>query len=52
MKRSIIAAALLLAGTSLFSQEQPAAQDTIRKDALKVFMESNDYIRKEITFVN
>lgn len=52
MKRSIIAAAMLLAGVALFSQEQPAARDTLRKDALKVFMDSDDYIKKEITFVN
>lgn len=29
---------------------QPA--DTLRKDALKVFMEASDYIRKEIPYVN
>ena len=29
-----------------------AQQDSLRKDALNVFMEANDYLRKEIPFVN
>ncbi len=37
---------------SLFSQENPAKIDTLRKDALTVFMEASDYIRKEIPYVN
>jgi hypothetical protein len=35
-----------------FSQEVPSQADTLRKDALNVFMESTDYIRKEIPYVN
>jgi len=35
-----------------FSQDQPSDADTLRKDALNVFMESSDYIRKEIPYVN
>lgn len=35
-----------------FSQEATSQSDTLRKDALNVFMEANDYIRKEIPYVN
>jgi len=32
--------------------EKPANADSLRKDALNVFMEASDYIRKEIPYVN
>lgn len=36
-----------------FSQVTPPAKiDTLRKDALNVFMEASDYVRKEIPYVN
>lgn len=35
-----------------FSQETNTSSDTLRKDALNVFMEATDYIKKEIPFVN
>ena len=34
------------------SQVTPAKIDTLRKDALNVFMEASDYVRKEIPYVN
>ncbi|MFO7621553.1 MAG: hypothetical protein R6W81_09860 [Bacteroidales bacterium] len=34
------------------SQETTVQSDTLRKDALNVFMETSDYIRKEIPYVN
>lgn len=34
------------------SQPELAISDTLRKDALNVFMENTDYIRKEIPYVN
>ena len=37
---------------SAFSQETPAKTDTLRKDALNVYMDASDYIRKEIPYVN
>ena len=47
---SFILAFLCLSG---YSQENAAANDTIRKDALNVYMSSaNSYIKKEITFIN
>jgi len=35
-----------------FPQETPAKTDTLRKDALNIFMDASDYIRKEIPYVN
>jgi hypothetical protein len=50
----IFALNIILAITSLnlFSQEPGIKQDTLRKEALNVFMEATDFIRKEIPFVN
>lgn len=49
MKRISLLLLFLFAGFSLFAQVKG---DTIRKDALNVFMEASDYIRKEIPYVN
>jgi hypothetical protein len=54
---SFILVALCLAG---YSQDNASANDTIRKDALKVYMSENDYIststmnyiKREIIFIN
>lgn len=35
-----------------FPQETATKSDTLRKDALNVFMEASDYVRKEIPYVN
>ncbi len=35
-----------------FSQETTSKADTLRKDALNVFMEATDFIKKEIPFIN
>ena len=35
-----------------FSQETKSSTDTLRKDALNVYMEASNYIRKEIPYVN
>jgi len=43
---------LIMTFFSAFSQENAPATDTMRKDALNVFMETSDYIRKEIPYVN
>lgn len=42
---------LLLVSANAFCQPAPDRSD-LRKDALKVFMNANDYIRKEIPYVN
>jgi len=49
MKKIILAGLIILGSGSVFCQEEP---DTLRKDALNVFMEASDYIRKEIPYVN
>ena len=35
-----------------FSQNEQSVSDTLRKDALKVFMQASDFFKKEIPFVN
>jgi hypothetical protein len=52
MKRLALLTLLSLSILNAFSQITTSASDTLRKDALNVFMESSDYIRKEIPFVN
>lgn len=52
MKRIILAAVLILNIVNCKSQEAEIQPDTLRKDALNVFMQSTDYIRKEIPYVN
>ena len=52
MKKSIISIVLIMTFFSAFSQENAPSIDTLRKDALNVFMETSDYIRKEIPYVN
>ena len=36
----------------VFSQEITSKSDTLRKDALNVYMDANDFIKKEIPFIN
>ncbi len=44
---------ILLLPVSGYGQEQPTADsDTLRKDALNVYMEASDYVKKEIPFLN
>jgi hypothetical protein len=52
MKRFILLAILLILFFPCFSQEPATKSDTLRKDALNVFMETSDYIRREIPYVN
>ncbi len=51
MKKIILSFILIL--TSIFSFGQMANEtDTLRKDALRVYMESDDFIRQEIPYIN
>ncbi|MCX6255034.1 MAG: hypothetical protein NTV31_11235, partial [Bacteroidia bacterium] len=52
MKKTFMLIALTLSFFSAFSQESTLKPDTLRKDALNVFMNASDYIRKEIPYVN
>ncbi len=52
MKRFLLPVFLLFS-IPVFSQETTNQSDTLRKDALNIFMqEASDYIRKEIPYVN
>jgi hypothetical protein len=48
--RTIILSCLIILGSGSVSGQVVA--DTLRKDALNVFMEASDYVRKEIPYVN
>ena len=52
MKRTILLVISCILFIRGFSQEPKTKPDTLRKDALNVFMDASDYIRKEIPFVN
>lgn len=52
MKRIILLITLTVSSISVFAQEINNQSDTLRKDALNVFMDASDYIRKEIPYVN
>ena len=52
MLKTALICFFLLPGFSLWSQETEIETDTLRKDALKVFMETSDYIRREIPYIN
>ena len=52
MKRTVILITCLYYAILLSAQDTAPALDTLRKDALNVFMESSDYVRKEIPYVN
>jgi hypothetical protein len=52
MERMLSISFLLLLSILSYSQETPTKSDTLRKDALNVYMETTDYIRKEIPYVN
>jgi hypothetical protein len=53
MKITLSILILLSIATISFSQEISSASDTIRKDALNVYMSSaSSFIRREITFIN
>ena len=52
MKKLLCLLAILLPGFLMSSQEAATTSDTLRKDALNVYMEASDYLRREINFVN
>ena len=52
MKKTIILLALLFSFFSSYAQETATKSDTLRKDALNVFMSASDFLRKEIPYVN
>jgi hypothetical protein len=52
MKRACFPLILLLLSNVAPAQEAVQKSDTLRKDALNVFMDASDYIKKEIPYVN
>lgn len=52
MKRSFCLFVLTLLFFSSYAQEVATKSDTLRKDALNVYMDASDYIRKEIPYIN
>ena len=49
MKKNLLTGLILLGYSAVSGQ---TVADTLRKDALNVFMEASDYVRKEIPYVN
>ena len=52
VKRMMLAVIFICIIVNGISQESANQVDTLRKDALNVFMESTDYLRNEIPYVN
>ena len=53
MKRSVIIIFNLLFPLIMFAQEtNSSGSDTLRKDALNIYMEASEYLKKEIPYVN
>jgi hypothetical protein len=52
MKRLFLLMTLILCFGRVFSQNNTTKSDTLRKDALNVFMDASDYVKKEIPYVN
>jgi hypothetical protein len=52
MKKILLLTIIAFLSLSAFGQEASSKSDTLRKDALNVFMDASDYIRKEIPYVN
>jgi len=52
MKRILFLSLIFAASVPLNAQQNASPADTLRKDALNIYMESTDFIRKEIPYVN
>lgn len=52
MKKLLILTLVLFLPLIAFSQEESTEADTLRKDALNVFMEASSYLKERITFIN
>jgi hypothetical protein len=52
MKKLFFASVSILLSFPVFCQETVSTVDTLRKDALNVYMTASSYIKKEITFIN
>ena len=52
MKLKALAILFLVTGLYTYGQEIDSSIDTLRKDALNVFMDASDFVRKEIPYIN
>jgi len=52
MKKTGVIIVIIANAFLLQAQQTSSSADSLRKDALNVYMDANDYIRKEIPFVN
>lgn len=52
MKKLLILISLIPVCLPVFSQEDIPETDSLRKDALNVYMDASDYIKREIPFIN
>ncbi|MEZ5070110.1 MAG: DUF481 domain-containing protein [Bacteroidales bacterium] len=52
MKTRFILAILALSATRLIAQDPVPEADSLRKDALNVYMETSDYVRRAIPYIN
>lgn len=52
MKKAIMLLAFAISFVTVYSQETPTKSDTLRKDALNVFMDASDFFKKEIPYIN
>jgi hypothetical protein len=52
MKKTALIISILVTGLCMYGQESGTSADTLRKDALNVFMEASDFVRREIPFIN
>jgi len=52
MKRALICIALMALLSPAYPGGLDTKSDSLRKDAIPVYMEANDYIRREIPFIN
>jgi len=52
MKKIQLFICLIVSAFAAVAQSPSAPSDTLRKDALNVFMETTDYIRREIAYIN
>jgi hypothetical protein len=52
MKKTIMLLALVFLFINAHSQESLTKSDTLRKDALNVFMDASDFFKKEIPYIN
>jgi hypothetical protein len=52
MKKLLLCTIAMLLSLASFPQDNLQKTDTLRKDALNVFMDATDYIRKEIPYIN